>query len=165
MMTDLKLQQNSANQIFNPNAFYITKMTFLELFLICIFKDIKLAEKWTNSAEIPKKSWTPEFMEFVFSKGDYNECKWIFSKGSQHLEFCQALASMGQIIFFSLTLGSTFASIWDPKKFTWTPYLTMFIVSHKLWALWKRLSNCWFFSDEGGFGLVWYLWLCLNKHV
>ena len=31
------------------------KMIFLELFLICMFKDPKLAEKWTNLAENPKK--------------------------------------------------------------------------------------------------------------
>ena len=31
-------------------------MTFLELFLICTLNDPKLAEKWTNLAENPKKS-------------------------------------------------------------------------------------------------------------
>ena len=35
------------------------KMTFLKLFFICMFKDPKLAEKWTNLAENPKKPLTP----------------------------------------------------------------------------------------------------------
>ena len=35
------------------------KMTFLVLFIICTFKDPKLAEKWTNLAGNPKQSWTP----------------------------------------------------------------------------------------------------------
>ena len=35
------------------------KMTFLKLFFICMFKDPKLAEKWTNLAKNPKKNLTP----------------------------------------------------------------------------------------------------------
>ena len=94
MTTNLKLRQNSLNQIFNANAFFFflltggkditmlyayylhilhhlqaMKMTVLELFLICTFKDPKLAEKWTNLAENPiKKLNSAEFMEFVFTK-------------------------------------------------------------------------------------------------
>ena len=42
-------------------------MTFLELFLICTFKDPKLAEKWTNLAENPiKKLNSAKFMDFIF---------------------------------------------------------------------------------------------------
>ena len=43
------------------------KTTFLEFFLICTLKDKKLAEKFTNLAENPKKKFnSAEFMEFVF---------------------------------------------------------------------------------------------------
>ena len=41
---------------------------FLKLFLICMFKDSRLAEKWINFAENTKKKYFAEFMEFVFSK-------------------------------------------------------------------------------------------------
>ena len=45
------------------------KITFLKLFLIRLFKDPKLAEKWTNLAEKKKKILnSAEFMELVFSK-------------------------------------------------------------------------------------------------
>ena len=45
------------------------KMTILELFLVCSFKDPKLAEKWTNLEENPdKKINSTEFIKFVFSK-------------------------------------------------------------------------------------------------
>ena len=48
-------------------------MTFLELFLVCTFKDPKLAEKSTNLAENQKKKLnSAEFMEFVFSKSDFD---------------------------------------------------------------------------------------------
>ena len=47
------------------------KMTFLEVFLNCMFKDPKLAEKWTNLAEnLNKQLNLAEFMEFVFFKSD-----------------------------------------------------------------------------------------------
>ena len=141
------------------------KMTFLDLFLFCIFKDLKLAEKWTNSAENPKKNWTlwSSWSSFFPSLTTMSVSN--YSLVSQYLEFCQALASMGQIIFVLPDPSLHFASIWGPKLFTWTPYLNMFIVSHKLWALWKRLGNCWFFFYEGGLCLFWSLWLCVNKHV
>ena len=86
MTTNLKSQQNRVNQIFNPNAFFFFLLTgylkgyyhaiyivftyytsfagyeddILELFLICTFKDPKLAGKWTNLAENPKKNLTPQ---------------------------------------------------------------------------------------------------------
>ena len=102
MTTNSKTQQNSVNQMFNPNAFFFfhltgdkditmlytqylhilhhlqaMKMTFLELFLICTFEEPKLAEKLTNLAENPKKNNSAEFMEFVFSKSEgllYKQC-------------------------------------------------------------------------------------------
>ena len=57
------------------------KMTFLDLFLICTFKDPKLAEKWTNLAENPKKKVnSAEFMEFAFSssKDKLHPCKTVY---------------------------------------------------------------------------------------
>ena len=42
------------------------KMTFLNLFLVCTFKDPQLAEKLTKFAVNPKKMNFAEFMEFVF---------------------------------------------------------------------------------------------------
>ena len=42
-------------------------MTVLKLFLVCTFKDPKLAEKWTILAG-EKKLNSVESMEFVFSK-------------------------------------------------------------------------------------------------
>ena len=50
------------------------KSTFLKLFLICTFKDPNLAEKLTNSTEnLFKKLNFTEFMEFVFSRSDFEE--------------------------------------------------------------------------------------------
>ena len=39
-----------------------------KVFLICMFEDANLAEKWTNLAE---KLNSIEFVEFVFSKSAY----------------------------------------------------------------------------------------------
>ena len=37
------------------------KMTFLKLFLICMLKDPKMAEKWTNLTENPKEKKKVEY--------------------------------------------------------------------------------------------------------
>ena len=80
MMIYLKSRQNSVNQIFNPSAFFLFILTgdnditilytkylhilhhlqaiqikSFKLFFICTIKDPKLAGKWTNMAENPKK--------------------------------------------------------------------------------------------------------------
>ena len=103
MTTNLKLQPNSVNHIFNPNPFFFflltgdnnitmlytyyfqilhhlqaMKMTFLELFLIFTFKNSKLAEKWTNlekEKKQKKKLNYAEFVEFVFSKSVGRVCQ------------------------------------------------------------------------------------------
>ena len=90
-MTNLKSRQNSANQIFNANVFFLflltgdnditilytyylhilhhlqaIKMTFLKLIFIGPFKDSRLAGKWTNLAENPKNMLnSAEFMELL----------------------------------------------------------------------------------------------------
>ena len=89
MTTNLLSPQNSGNQIFNQNIFFFflltgdkniimlytqylhilhhlqaMKMTFLEVFLICTFKDPKLAEKGPFWRKIQKKFNSAEFMEF-----------------------------------------------------------------------------------------------------
>ena len=96
----LKLRQKSVNQIFNPIAFFFflltgdkditmlytqflhilhhlkaMKMTSLELFLICMFKDPKVAKKMDQfGGKSNKKLNTVAFMEFVFSKSDKHSC-------------------------------------------------------------------------------------------
>ena len=94
-MTNLKLGQNSVNQISNPHAFIFFLLTgasrYYQAFYIVfayfasftgyeddIFEVIsnfqvqgsKFGKKLTNLAENLFKNLTPEFMEFVFSKSE-----------------------------------------------------------------------------------------------
>ena len=53
------------------HCFQTMKITFVKLFLICMFKDPHLAEKLTIFAEnLLKKFNSAEFMEFVFSMSE-----------------------------------------------------------------------------------------------
>ena len=65
-MTNLKSQQNSVNQIFNPHALFFFLFIYRLwrwyfwsfFFLICTFKDPNLAENLINLAENLLKKWT-----------------------------------------------------------------------------------------------------------
>ena len=111
-MTNLKSQQNSVNQIFNPHAFLFFLLTgatwyyhaiyivftyfasftgyaddILKWFLICMFKDPNLAENLTNLAENLLKNWTPRSSRSLFFPSlQYNEPTLSLSVGLEERE-------------------------------------------------------------------------------